>query len=130
MGRLPSVSKVRYIWQITPNEHTFCRWARDGDKIKYWFFKTRELAEAAAAPIVEQDHRDYVKERIWYSKQPEGRDELDKEDIKWWLSKPELRLIRTKTTTTYMVGHPERDRRGKQCRNYGEIRRVKVLTQA
>lgn len=119
--------KVKYVWRIVPNHNCFVDWGRAKDEIKYWFFKTRELGEAAVKDFVEKHHADYVKERIWYSKTSEGKEQLDKEEREWWQAKPPLNILRRKTKTVYLCGDPEWDSRDKRGAYYGELEQVKVL---
>lgn len=129
------MSKVKYLWRIVPNHDCFDTLnpgTKETDfkptpRFKYWYFKTREMAEKAALPVVEKCHRDYVKERAAYSKTAMGREEFDEDEQKWWQSKPKLNLHRTKRYTVFLCGEGTWDSRDRRGRNYGCIERIKVL---
>ena len=121
------MAKVKYIWRIVENNDCFCKWARS-DKIKYWFFKTRELAEAFVQPIVEKRHESYVHDTIEIVNNKYGdADQFDAAEKKWWRKRPPLNIYRTKRRTVYLVGEPDWDSRDRRGYCYGAIERVKVL---
>jgi hypothetical protein len=130
------MSKVNYIWRIVENNDCFNHWdhgSKENDyklipRFKHWFFKTREMAEAAALPVVQKRHKAYVHDTIeTVNDKYHDADQFDADEKRWWREKPPLNTYRTKTRTVYLVGDPFWDSQDRRGHCYGCIERVKVL---
>ena len=116
-----------FIWEIL-DDGKLGRWGERWTRGDHRLYLSREAAEAKALPIVEQIHKDHIKQMLADMAYHEDALEVfGQEAIDFWKRGPPLTTHRTDGQTFYGCGDPEADSRSYMAAGYGWIKQREVV---